>query len=61
MWREGPQAPQCPLKKRGNVKIVKVPRGVITTLGGSDVMVNVNGSLVPVIIDSGAGVSLIPK
>ena len=57
----GHKAPQCPQKKRGNVKRVKIPRGVITTLGGSDVMVKVNGSLVPVTIDSGAGVSLIPK
>ena len=57
----GHKSAQCPLKRKEKVKKIQVAQNIIETLGDSDVMACINGSLVPITLDSGATASIVPK
>ena len=57
----GHKAPQCLLRKKDKVKKVTISADQVETLDTNDVMASVNGQLVPITIDSGAKVSIVPE
>ena len=57
----GHKSPQCPKKKRERVKRVKILASQVETLGENDVMASVNSNLMPMTLDSGAEMSIVPR
>ena len=57
----GHKSAQCPTKEKDKVKKVKILAHPIETLAENDVMASVNNHLLPMILDSGAQVSIVPQ
>ena len=57
----GHKSPQCPNKKKEKVKKVKIFAHLIETLAKNDVMASVNNHLLPMTLDSGAEISIVPQ
>ena len=57
----GHKSPQFPTRNKEKVKKVKIDAHLIETLAENDVMASVNSHLVPMTLDSGAEISLVPK
>ena len=55
------QIPSVPSRRKEKVKKVTISAGMIETLDDNDVVALVNGHLVPIAIDSGAKMSIVPQ
>ena len=57
----GHKSPQCPNKKKEKVKKVKIFAHLIETLSKNDVMASIHNHLLPITLDSGAEISIVPQ
>ena len=56
----GHKSPQCPKKPKDRVKRVKIPKDEIVSLGARDILPEVSGITIPVTLDTGADISVVP-
>ena len=56
----GYKSPQCPTKQKGTVKRIEIPSESVKALGPNDVMAVVSGIMIPLTIDSGAQMMMVP-
>ena len=57
----GHKPPQCPNKKKEKIKKDKIFAHLIETLAKNDSMASVNNQLLPMTLDSGAEISIVPQ
>ena len=57
----GHKSPQCPNKRKEKVKRIKILPELVECLAENNVMASVNNHLVPMTLDSGAEVTIVPQ
>ena len=57
----GHKSPQCPKRQQGSVKRVEIPLDSVKALGKNEVMGAMMGVPVPITLDSGAQVTVVPE
>ena len=57
----GHKSPQCPKRQQGSVKIIQIPVDYVKALRENEIMAQISGILVPVTIDSGAQITVVPE
>ena len=57
----GHKSPQCPKQQQGSVNRIKIPVDCVKALGNNEVMAEMSGILLPVTLDSGAQVTIVPE
>ena len=56
----GHKSPQHPKKKKGTVKRVEIPVDRVTSLNANEVIAEISGVRIPLTIDSGAQMTVVP-
>ena len=57
----GHKPSQCPKRQLGSVKSIKIPVNSVKALGSNEVMGQMAGILLPITLDSGAQVTVVPE
>ena len=57
----GHKSPKCSKKPKDRVKRIKIPKDEIVSLDPSDVLAEVSGTKIPLTLDTGADISIVPS
>ena len=57
----GHKSPQCPIRQHGTVKKIEIPVNRVKALADNEVMGQMSGILLPITLDSGAQVTVVPE
>ena len=57
----GHKSPQCPKRQQGNVKHIQIPVDCVKALGENELMAQISGISVPITVDSGAQLTVVPE